>query len=386
MRTLHRLKHDESGMSYVFIGCGFMAFLSASMLAIDVGMLMTSRNQAQNSADAGALAGATALVFNSYTDRTPGGPAVTNAIQAARFNQVAGAVVSVTAPDVEFLNDPTGEPNRVRVTVRRTAGRGNPVSTLIARYFGVLTADIGAVATAEASPANAMTCVLPLTIPDRWMESSTGRLADPENGDQFDIVDKHGAPVPSPDVYVGPENASGYTGYDAVRDKGKSLILKASVATRMEPSFYQAWAISEGVGADYYRENIGGCNTYVMGFGQVFTPEPGNMVGPTGQGIADLIAKDPNAYWSDSENRVISSMKPSPRVRAIPLFDPVFYDEGKRNSRNATLKFVNYLGFFIEGMQGGNVIGRITPIGGMRVAGMGPAPEAAFPQSIRLVQ
>ena len=47
-----------------------MAFLSASMLAIDVGMLMTSRSQAQNSADAGALAGATALVFNNYDDRT----------------------------------------------------------------------------------------------------------------------------------------------------------------------------------------------------------------------------------------------------------------------------------------------------------------------------
>jgi hypothetical protein len=356
------------------------------MLAIDVGMLMTSRNQAQNSADAGALAGATALVFNSWTDRTPGGPAVTNAIQAAKFNNVAGGVVSVTAPDVEFLNDPAGTPNRVRVTVRRTASRGNPVSTLIAQYFGISTADIGAVATAEASPANAMTCVLPLTIPDRWLESSTGRLADPERGDTFDMVDKKGNPVANPDTYVGPENKAGYTGYDAVRDRGKELVLKADNGTKMEPSFYQAWAISGGVGADYYRENIAGCNTYVMGFGQEFTPEPGNMVGPTAQGIADLIAKDPNAYWSDSENRVISSMKPSPRVRAIPLFDPVFYDTGKRNSRGATLKFVNYLGFFIEGMHGGNVVGRITPIGGMRAAGMGPAPEAAFPMSIRLVQ
>ncbi len=55
---LRRLGRDEAGMSYVFIGLGCMAFLSASMLAIDVGMLMTARNQAQNSADAGALAGA----------------------------------------------------------------------------------------------------------------------------------------------------------------------------------------------------------------------------------------------------------------------------------------------------------------------------------------
>ena len=70
-------------MSYVFVGLGFMAFLSASMLAIDVGMLMTSRNQAQNSADAGALAGATALVFDSFTDGAPTGPVVTSALAGA---------------------------------------------------------------------------------------------------------------------------------------------------------------------------------------------------------------------------------------------------------------------------------------------------------------
>ena len=41
MKRLQRLRRDESGMSYVFIGMGLMAFLSASILAIDVGMLMT---------------------------------------------------------------------------------------------------------------------------------------------------------------------------------------------------------------------------------------------------------------------------------------------------------------------------------------------------------
>ena len=70
MKRLQRLQRDESGMTYVFIGMGFMAFLSASMLAIDVGMLMTARSQAQNSADAGALAGATALAFDDYNDRS----------------------------------------------------------------------------------------------------------------------------------------------------------------------------------------------------------------------------------------------------------------------------------------------------------------------------
>ena len=70
MKRLQRLETDESGMSYVFVGMGLMAFLSASMLAIDVGMLMTARSQAQNAADAGALAGATALFYDDFADRT----------------------------------------------------------------------------------------------------------------------------------------------------------------------------------------------------------------------------------------------------------------------------------------------------------------------------
>jgi uncharacterized membrane protein len=44
MKRINRLRRDESGMSYVFIGLSMMAFMSASMLAIDVGMLMTARN------------------------------------------------------------------------------------------------------------------------------------------------------------------------------------------------------------------------------------------------------------------------------------------------------------------------------------------------------
>src|SRR5688500_14293062 len=106
---LRRLGEDEQGMTYVFIGLGFMAFLSASMLAIDVGMLMTARNQAQNSADAGALAGATALLFDNYDDRTASGPAVTSAINAATGNKVMSGVVSVNPADVTFPLDPAGE-------------------------------------------------------------------------------------------------------------------------------------------------------------------------------------------------------------------------------------------------------------------------------------
>jgi Flp pilus assembly protein TadG len=370
-------------MSLVFVGMSLMALLSASMLAIDVGMLMTARNQAQNSADAGALAGATALVYDDYDDRTDTGPSKTNAMNASTANNVMGVNVSVLASDVEFLNGPTGEPNRVRVTVRRSASRGNPVSTLIASFFGMETADIGAVATAEASPANAMTCVKPFTIPDRWIERQTPPW-DPS--DTFDMYDGKGNPLANPDVYI-PATSPAYTGYNAARDKGMLITLKSDNDSKINPSIYYPWAIPGNTGASDYERDISGCNQTLMAFGAVLTPEPGNMVGPTKQGMDDLIAKDPGAYWDEAANRVVSDKHPSPRVVAIPLFDPDFYESGKHGGRNASFKAVNYLGFFIEEMRGNEVLGRITPIGGLRRgAGFGPAPEGAFPMVIRLVQ
>src|SRR5688572_24237965 len=107
---LRHLRNDERGMSLVFVGLGFMGFLTATTLAIDVGMLMTARAQAQNAADAGAHAGAVALVFNSFTDRTPEGPVVQSAINAAVSNPVMGGPVSVTPDDVTFPLDDAGDP------------------------------------------------------------------------------------------------------------------------------------------------------------------------------------------------------------------------------------------------------------------------------------
>jgi Flp pilus assembly protein TadG len=381
--SLRQRSADEAGFSLVFVAVGLMGFLAVSMLAIDVGMLMTARNQAQNSADAGALAGATALAFNNYDDRSSTGPAVTNALAAARSNQVMAANVSVLPADVVFLNNPAGVNNRVQVSVYREASRGNPVSTLIAQYFGVATANINAVATAEASPANAMTCVKPFTIPDRWIEKQTPPF-DPEDG--FDMYAAKNKPLATPDIYIGPEDKVNYTGYNAERDKGTIVRLKANNDTKIAPSFYYPYAIPGSTGASDYRWNIGNCNTTLMEFGQTYDPEPGNMVGPTNQGMDDLIARDPSARWDPDLKKVISSMHPSPRVVAIPLFDPAYYADGKLNGRNASLKFVNYLGFFLEEMNGNEVVGRITPIGGLRKADAAPAPPAAFPYSIRLVK
>jgi Flp pilus assembly protein TadG len=383
---LRRLGHDEAGMSYVFIGLGCMAFLSASMLAIDVGMLMTARNQAQNSADAGALAGATALLYDDFNDRSASGPAVTSAIAASANNNVMAGTVSVTAADVTFPLDPAGEANRVQVAVRRTASRGNALSTLIARYFGMATADIGAIATAEVSPANAMTCVKPFTIPDRWNEAQT---APWDGEDTYDAFDNRGRPLANPDVYI-PANQPGYTGYNQESMRGQRLEIRASNGSKITVSFYFSLALGKPVitGGDEYRENIANCNTTIYHWGDPLTQEPGAMSGPTLQGILDLIAQDPGAYWDTATKKVKGSAfgARSPRVFPIPLYDPIVYDSGKRNGRDADLVTANWIGFFAEEVQGISIWGRIIPIAGIRDKNAGPAPEGLNPKAIRLVQ
>jgi len=381
-KTLNRLYREERGMSLVFVGGGFMALLAATTLAIDVGMFMTARSQSQNSADAGALAGAVALYYDDYDNRSAGGPAVQNSLEAARSNEVIGQQVDVQPADVTFPTSPSGLNNRVKVKVFRTTDRNNPLATLMGRIFGVTTVNVGAEATAEASPADAMTCVKPFTIPDKWIEKQTPPW---DEDDTFDMYDNRGNPLPlaEQDVYI-PLEEEGYTGYDPWLDRGRELMIRAGTGNNIMPSFYFSYAIGGNTGGSEYEWNIANCNTTIMKPGELLLAEPGNMVGPTSSGVDDLIAKDPGAYWDDSLKKPVSTKNPSPRVVAIPVYDPIYYDTGKQNGRYADLKAANFIGFFITGRSGNNVYGRITPISGL-ITGSGPAP-GAFPAAIRLVE
>ncbi len=385
MQRLRRLRRDQAGMSYVFIGLSLLGLFSASMLAIDVGMLMTARNQAQNAADAGALAGATALVFDSFTDRSPTGPAVRSAIAAGLGNPVMGQSVSVRSEDVSFPVDPFGEANRVQVNVYRNAARENPLGLIIASAFGIDTADISATATAEASRASGMTCVKPFTIPDKWRE-----VQDPpwEGSDTYDAYDNRGEPLPTPDVYI-PANMPGYTGYNQESNRGQPLVLRASNDTKISVSFYFSLALGgmSSTGGAEYDWNIANCNNLVMHWGDLLIQEPGNKMGPTVQGIEALIARDPNARWDTTTNHVVDSAfggQQSPRVFPIPLYDPIYYDAGKRMGRYADLKVANWIGFFADHVEGNQIYGRIIPIAGIRDGA--PFPDGLSIRAIRLVK
>jgi hypothetical protein len=366
-----------------------MGFVAATMLAIDVGMLMTARSQAQNSADAGAHAGAVALAFDNYDDRSAGGPAVTNALARAQANQVMAQNVSVEPGDVEFLAGVYGFQNRVKVTVYRTAGRGNALSLFIAPLFGIAPADVAATATAEASPAASVDCVLPFMIPDQWDENTT----EPFNSETstFQLYDKtpNGVPLANPDVYVPATDRVNYTGYKPIRDRGTKVVLKASVDTTVSPSIFHPIVLpgNEGRGADDYQKAIAGCVHAEFELEAPMTVEPGNMVGPTKAGVEQLVDSDPNAYWDEDCLCVKGSAFPvSPRIRPIPLYDPDYYERGKQNGRYADFKVANFLGVFVKGMQGNEVVAFITPIAGSNGSNGSVGPPNAFPYVVRIVE
>jgi len=377
LKRLRNLWVDERGMSFVFVGVSLMTFMAATTLAVDVGMFMTARTQAQTSADAGALAGATALVFNNWDDRTSSGPAVQSSMSAASQNIVMNGAVSVQPSDVTFPVGPTGS-NRVKVDVYRTAGRGNPVGTLLGSLLGLSTIDIAATATAEAAPAGGMTCVKPFIIPDKWIENT----APPwdMNTSTYEHYDNHGNELTPHDVY---DPTKGYS----AADKGTVLILRAGSGNNIRPTFYFSWAMPGNTGASWYQENIEHCNTTVIERGFVATQEPGNMMGPTIAGLQALLDQDPGAIWVDDATggHYQSTMNPSPRVFPIPLYNPEEFDKGKQTGRTADLIVANWLGFFLERISGNEAYGRIFPITGV-TSTSAPTPTTPLAYVIRLVQ
>ena len=375
LKRFRNLWADERGMSFVFMGIGLTTFMAATTLAIDVGMFMTARTQAQTSADAGALAGATALVFNSWSDRSISGPAVQSSMSAAAQNTVMNGVVSVQPSDVTFPVGPTGS-NRVKVDVYRTAGRSNPVSTLLGSFLGLSTIDIAATATAEAAPAGGMTCVKPFIIPDKWVE----RTSPPwdMNTSTYEHYDNHGNELNPHDEY---DPTKGYSAADI----GTVLVLRAGSGNNIRPTFYFSWAMPGNTGGSWYEENIAHCNTSVIERGYIATQEPGNMMGPTISGLEQLLDQDPGAYWNDSEHKYVSTMNPSPRVFPIPLYNPEEFEKGKQTGRTADLVVANWLGFFLESIQGNEAYGRIFPITGV-TSTSAPTPTTPLAYVIHLVQ
>jgi hypothetical protein len=223
-------------------------------------------------------------------------------------------------------------------------------------------------------------CIKPWSIPDRWDDQALiNGYPDWQNNNYYDMEDfddsNDNGLYDAGEPFVDENNNGEFdlefydpllTGYTMARDHGLQLTLKAA-GPKDAPTPGQYWAVDlpdasgePAHGADWYRWNIANCNPNPVLPGDWLWTENGNMVGPTLQGMEDLIALDPDAYWDDGDCQCVhSEFSESPRVAYIPLHDPrVRIASGKM-----TLLVTRLAGFFIEGIDGkSGVLGRLVSV------------------------
>jgi Flp pilus assembly protein TadG len=367
---------DDRGSALVLVALSAFALLSISALAIDIGMLLTARDEAQRTADASALAAAAEYLKTSATDAVA--PGKQWAKNLAAENDVRNEPVDTTLVSTSALVDSTEQmvvqmmPDsfKARVTVYRPA-----LGLWFARIFGVNTWGVAATAVAQATDAGAAKCLKPFVMPDIWSEATQDGNGDrvedngeswtydPNSGDSYEAFD--GNPNNPNATGYGSQWRNGYGNGDGIRyDYGRQITLKYQNPLQNKnqsfvptPGIFLPWDLPDSTGSTQpggaaYRQNIQTCNTNTVQLGVPYPIENGNMVGPTYQGVTDLIAQDPNASWDPTSQVVVGSSAGStnwmnsPRVVKLAMSAPgQLYSPGKQ-----TVVFNNFALFFIEGM------------------------------------
>lgn len=333
----------ERGATIVFVALALTALLSVVALAVDVGMLLTAKTEAQRTADAAAMAGAGTLLFSPDDE----GPARSEADKFGDMNKVQGVA------DIDPADDVDVDLANLTVTVRahRDQVRGGPVATWFAQVFGVDAVNVGADATARIVPAGAATCLKPFSIYDRFDSNDGNDTFD----DGVDVYDPHTTGYGSSWRNPGEPGDDGL-GY--INDFGRPIVVKGNAkkgdpcCPGTGPSWYYPWVIPGGIGGRWYRDNIAMCNPEIITVGEEYDTEPGNMHGNTEKGVEALIALDPLASWDTATNQVVgSAFDPwvgSPRIGIVPTFDPSrSFLPGRKE-----LVFTNFIAVFFEGVSG----------------------------------
>jgi Flp pilus assembly protein TadG len=161
--------NNSRGAAAVMVAITLTVLLAMAAAAIDVGHALVARNELQNVADAGALAGARALGLvyegmptadmGTYTLSSGDAAAIHTAVQdTAALNVAAGVNIAVNAGDIQIglWNSAThtfaptvNQPRAVRVVTRRDGSGNGPISTFLAGVIGITSINVNAVATAE---------------------------------------------------------------------------------------------------------------------------------------------------------------------------------------------------------------------------------------------
>lgn len=395
MKGLPGRPGSERGAAVGLVAVSMVALISAIALAVDVGLLMSARTEAQRVADLSALAGAGILAIKPDAEDD----ARTEAIRFAALNKICGHTCKVARGDVDVDLDAS----TVTVRVRRTAASGAPVSTYFARVFGVESVDISAFATAIAEPTGQpkVICLLPIMLPDRWAESGS----PPDSYTYADIDDTFDPEIANPkpkdldddgiwDTYMAPGNP-GATGYDAsVIGTRIEIHVAGGGGGQMNSSWYFPWtpldsgdrALDGGPGGANYRSRFTYCMRAPYLRGDLVLTEPGAMVGPTRKGFQELYDSDPEVFWNDGEGcpwrpSTSSCDYSTPRIRPIPMFNPFDAPESGRK----TVPITNFGNLFVEEPQPGGNYSAIW-LGLLTASDTTSGPGTGMPKHIHLIE
>lgn len=350
---------SQSGSIMIMVAVAVFVIFAFLILAVDMPMVMLAKSQLQNAADAGALAGAIAFYQTPGSDRSL---KITNATaDAISIAGLDSAVqndnrrpVAITAADVTVDDGDT-----IWVTTHRTHAAGDALTQHFLKLVNPASdnlTDVTAHAAALVSPLCGTDCLKPWCIPDKWRDMPGGT----------DSVWDAGIDYYDPQI----------TGYTAITDVGTSITLKLSGSN--DP-FRQGWffaccfpAANRGDpddGGDVYRQYIGQCEPYLVRVGDTLMTKSGNMVGPTNQGIANLLALDPLARWDPVTGTIINSAFPtSPRLILVPCFDPrdgLFRCDVCPGGGDKYLEITKIVVVFLEQVQPDkSVLGKFMRMGG----------------------
>jgi Flp pilus assembly protein TadG len=407
---------QQRGAMLVHVAVGLLVITAMSALAVDFGLLWMSRNAAQNSADAAALAGAVALAYDSPSTASDG-PAAQSAFALSQTNLVWGESPDVDpATDITFPVCPDGTSTCVRVDVHRNVARANPLPMIFGGLVGLNAQGVRATAKAQARASNAAVCLKPWIIPDMWEEHHPVAGPWDPNTSTFDTVTGNGnnqVPLANPDQYRPPTSANmtGFRASGTPNHIGMELMLKAPQPSQQNgggmvgPGWVYPVRLNEDQpGGNVYMNDIQQCSNELIRRGDWLRNETGIMVGPTFHGVDPLIAADPYAQWVDPDGpggvpgKVVGgcmatascpgpyspSATQSPRLIEVPVFNPATFSQ---NPGAAYLQVVNIMGLFLLERQGNTIRGVITGYNGVSAQGGSEVWEtAAFSYNVSLVR
>ena len=428
-----RARHEERGAALIQVGIAIFVLVAMTAFVLDYGVMWMARRQAQNAADAGALAGAIARAYDETADPpSADGLAYQAAVAAATsnevFNEAGGVRVTWDCPDYV-----TGG-KCVRVDVHRDgdgiaeglANDSNPLPVFFASLFpGVTSQRVKATATAWVGSANSTNCMRPFAVADHWNDIVDPTL-DPKQFQRWDKVGPNAVERNPKDIYTPPTGSNPGTGYTVENHLGAIVVLKGgnnpqSVADSVSPGWTLPVQLPDGAGgynsgANDYKDAIKYCVGNPVTIGDYLPTETGVMVGPTAQGTEtdddSLINQDPDAEWDDETDTVTGSCAPecaeySPRIVPVAVFDMDEY-QWRTSSNNWTtnwipgvgpgtetfscpiggrcVRVVNIIGFFVERMQGQDVFGRVVLYPGFEEGSSTVDDSAAFLTTIQLIR